>query len=323
MLSIGSKELIRKNSKGYVEAEMPKQTVTFRLDEKTIADLDAYQKEHGIENRTKALKKILKEHHKPETESEKLTLENQRAQFNATLEKSFEDQKLEPCLYRDLTGQKPRCRNRKPPENLKTDDLRPDICFACQDLRNGVKREWVEYAKIQRASNRIGRKKISLVVGLHTHAEQVEAERDDYKRRYDVDLNNEIKNLRYQWRSKINRKDARVKQLEKYSSDRDQDLKLANRKIEVLKLSQNDSETTAELETMRKEHSLTVKTLAEVSRELKTEKNQGLKVMCPEKGLVTLSFCQKECDNFTVCRRYKKIKEAIAEAKEFYPQRRQ
>ena len=252
-----------------------------------------------------------------EAENEKLRetlkLERQTKEFNATIPSPIWDNpELKRCIYRDVLLTK--CRNKKPPENLITHDLRPEICLACQKLREKACTEWTEYERIHQLFNRVGAKKVSLVVGLHTQLEQTQAERDDYKRRYEEDLNNEKKNLHEKYQRQINTKDAKIKQLEKYASDRDQDLKLKNMRIETLELSLGDPERVENLESENQRLTSELETFRKVADHLKTESatstHQEVTVWCPTKGLVKLSFCQERCSDLLNCPAYLKIKES-------------
>lgn len=237
---------------------------------------------------------------------------------------------LEPCFYRDLKGRKPVCRNKNPP--LKTGDLRPEVCLACQELTKQRLELAEEYAQVKRVFKSVGTKKVGLVVGLKRQLESVEAERDDYKKRHDDGHTQ----MRKYYETKTNKKDGKIyrlqdekKQLEKENTrltiesnqkqtrineleamlDDPQKLENLESENKALKtenkaLKTTLEETTSELESLREAND-------EVSKELEIAKNKETMVMCPEKGRVTLSYCQKECPKYVSCGRYERIKEKI------------
>lgn len=251
-------------------------------------------------------------------------LEVQRKEINLALKKDtivWDHPDLELCLYRDLIGT-PRCRDPKPP--LKTDDLRLEICLACQKLRNNMVEAYRDYQMVQRAF-RVGGQKIGLVVGLKQQLELRETERDDWKQRYQQDT----RTMRSDFQIKLNRKEAKINQLEKYADDLSAERKTLKMRINTFELSDSDpqklenlrskyqtvktqlEEALSELEPLRNKHDELLRKKDQLSKELETTKNKGMLVMCPEKGKVSLHFCQNKCPDFYKCGRYEDIRERL------------
>lgn len=239
---------------------------------------------------------------------------------------------LEPCPYRDLEGKKPICRNRKPPANLITSDLRENVCLRCQQLRKQQIETWEEYEQANRVFARLGTKKVSLLIGMKRQLESVEAERDDYKRLHEDGL----AQMRRYYETKTDKKDGKIyklqderKHLEKENTRLNADLNQKQTRINELEAMLDDpqklgnlesenkalktenetfkttlEETTSALESLREAND-------EVSKELEIAKNKETMVMCPTRGLQTLQFCQKECPDFITCGRYERIKEKV------------
>lgn len=246
----------------------------------------------------------------------------------------WDDPRLDECPYRDLEGT-PRCRNKKPPANLMTDDLRPEICLTCQELRKGSIEVIREYQEVQRAFRAVGGKRVSLVVGLKKQLEVVEAERDDYKQRYQDDT----KTLHSFYQTKLNRKDAKIHDLQETikqlsTSIGDLNLKIIEKQRRIKKLEailadpeklehltrQNQilkrmiDDLKSKLERLRNKHDELLREKDQLSKELEIAQQQEHPepmVMCPKKGKVTLNFCQNECPEFIDCGRYARIREQL------------